>query len=737
MKKALSLILFAAAVFSGCQKDFVEAQQEENTSGELTTIVAYLDNNASKLSLVDDVKLYWAKGDKIEVSDNKIFTVDSIDANNPAKAYFTGTAPTTAEKYRAFYPAQSYSSAAGRFVLLGTQNYGVDNKVTNVNYMYAETTDYNEIHFHNVCGLLAIDLKGEGTVSNIRVSADQYMTGTLNGMSISEGGELTYTGWYTATSQAATYVDLGCGKTATLSKDEARRFYIALPEVDYTNLKLAITTDQGTMVVPATKTASVKKNNIYHIPEITVDIKPLEFDAQIAVVKNTATATSLDLTLSITPTDKNVYYIVDVQTPAYTESFEDALALAKGHISNFSSYPLSTLVQAGLAFKGDCAEYKPMYSLTQDADYVAFAYAVDEYYNVSSAIKLSLHTAKGELPEYSAQYSDYLGDWVMGTDIVTVAELENGKTYKVTGISTLTNTLCTIPYVTASFEKGNFVLNEQYTGKRVPVGSYGDCDFYLSGIDPDSEYLPDYPFATEKPSMILFGQFNSGEINVYSSYPALAVTWIILSGDYAGNGNSLNPATIIPSVLKHPETLPEALFGDWKVTDGYTDGEGTPRTGWTWTLSQSGMGVKIDNFDPMFAAAGAADYDAPVLTWDASAKTLTLPYGTSTGYTGYNWYGVVGGYLDDITFDVDLEKGTISLASDAYTVYRSGPYSWYDAPLVFNKVAAVQTSAKTVSTNVNSNSNVEMVARKYDGRSSRIVLDSQKMVKNVRASFVK
>ena len=716
MKKTLSLILFAAAVLAGCQKNLIEAQPQEDNSGEQVTIVAYLDDvDAAKLSLVDDVKLAWVKGDQIKIGNNRVFTVDSVDANNPMRAFFTGTAPTTAASYRAFYPVQSYSSSAGRFILPGTQSYGLDNKVTNVNYMYAVTTDYNEIHFHNVCGLLAIDLKGEGYVSNIRVSADQYISGTLNGMSISETGALTYTGWYSSmSSKPAQYVDLGCGKAATLSKDAARRFYIAVPEADYDNLKLVITTDKGTMAVPATKKASVKKNNIYHIPEITVDIKPLEFDAQITVTKNTATATSLDFAISVTPTDKNVYYIVDIQSPVYVGAGD--YAFAKEDVSYYSGATLSQLVQYGYAFKGDCAEYTRS-GLAQDADYVAYAYAVDEYFNVSVPVKLTVHTAKGELPECSAQYSDYIGEWTLGTDVITVAELENGKTYKVTGISTMTNALCTIPYVTANFEKGNFVLNEQYTGQKASVGSYGECEFHLSGLSKGAN-LPSYPFAVQNPAMILYGQYSSDKITVYSSYASLGISWLILSGTYTGNGNILSPTTTIPTEMKHPETLPEALLGQWKVADGYIDRTKKDRTGWTLTLSQNGMGVDIANFDPRLAEIGGADYDIPRFIWDASAKTLTLAAGTETGY-GIQWYGLDSdNYLEDIVFDVDLEKGTLSLANAAYIAYDGeNTYSWYDAPLVFNKVVAPAAPAKT--TTSAPKRNVDVVAKAYDGNLKR------------------
>ena len=742
MKKALSLILFAAAVFSGCQKDLIEAQPEENNSEELTTIVAYLDvDTNSKLSLVDGVKLTWAVGDQIKVGNNKTFTVSTIDPDNPSKAYFTGTAPTAAEKYRAFYPTQSYSSSAGRFVLLDTQNYGVDNKVTYVNYMYAETTDYNEIHFHNVCGLLAIDLKGEGTVSNIQVSADQYMSGTLNGMAFSEGGALTYTGWYSSmSSKPATYVNLGCGKAATLSKDAARRFYIAVPEADYTNLKLTITTDKGTLSIPATKTASVKKNNIYHIPEITVDIKPLEFNATLTVDKCEATSLSeVDLVVSIVPEDKDVYYIPAVESASYVSSFEDALELAKEDIAYWKSRgktTLNALISAGLAIKGDDLGDAQFYYCTPESDYVLYAYAVDEDLNVSAAIELPFTTPAYTLPPTSATYEDYLGTWTMGSTAITISQNVEGESYSITGIPGQAD--YDVPVV-AEFDEGYFFLKEQQTSKMLYVDDTEYGYVYLSGIFMST--YPYYPWYGDSPQTILIGEYADGNIKVtpgsceHAPFEGFALKLL-------SNADKLYSVGDIVSIdnLTPPAKLPEALFGQWTCASATDEISGVTYSNWVWTISEQASGVTIDNFDiamPYVTGLNGTLVNSVAATYegDDKAGTLTIKGGARTGLNDGTYY--VSWYSDDynsnwaIVFDVDLENGTISLHNGSFDCEASDVYTAYNAPLVFTKGAPVSAKA-----NIASGSKIagkSKVARHAGNNSKSITLILEDASKNHKA----
>ena len=664
-KSGILLFLAAATVMASCQKSEVN---EVLPSGD-SVISAVIDNGNTRTTL-DGVKVCWVSGDAIAV--NKAKYLATPDANDARCATFTLTStnpikpatPPTDAPFCAYYPYDANrTTSKGEFILPSTQNYSTSNTLGMVNPMYAVSESLEDtFHFKNVCGLLTLDLKGEGYVKDITISAKEFLAGILTNVAISDKGELTYNAIEDDGYYASKSVSLGCGSKATLNEETARRFYIALPEGDFTDVLLTVTTDKGKFEFPATKTVSIKKNNIYHLPEMTVKAEPLEFDAQIAVVKNEATVVSLDFAISVTPTDKDVYYLVDIATPSYTESFENAYELAKGDISYWSEYnTFSELVSGGIIVKGDCAEFEPSFDLDQDKDYVAYAYAVDEYFNVSPAIKLNVHTAKGELPEYNAQYSDYLGEWTMGADVITVAELESGKTYKVTGISNLTNSLCTIPYVTASFEKGNFVLNEQYTGQRAPVSDYGDCDFFLSGINSLS--LPNYPFYTDNPSILLYGQFSNDEINVYASSSNLGITWRILSGEDAGNGNFLTPTTTIPSVMKHPAVAdPEysALLGTYtfNALDYFNE------TGVSGTLVVE-KDVVNESFRISIPGIGwcpeSGRYiDHFICPWDKSGKKSFSLIQGAKGDQGLSWnYGSLGvcgiqldffywGLLDDI-----------------------------------------------------------------------------------------
>ena len=154
-------------------------------------------------------------------------------------------------------------------------------------------------------------------------------------------------------------------------------------------------------------------------------------------------------------------------------------------------------------------------------------------------------------------------------------------------------------------------------------------------------------------------------------------------------------------------TVIPALFGEWKVTDGYLDGSGTDRTGWTLTLSQDRIEISIANFDPWLADLGGAEYYIPRFTWESSTETLNLAGGTETGYD-IQWYGLDSSDAhEDIVFDVDVDNGTLSLANVAYTA-SVGDYTFslYYAPLVFHKVASAQALTKATTAQTGTKVNI-------------------------------
>ncbi|MBQ0126829.1 MAG: hypothetical protein KBS80_02415 [Bacteroidales bacterium] len=710
MKRLAFYFILATAVLAGCTKANVDGQkQTESSMADNSVIAAYLDDAANtKLSLVEGVKLAWAADDMIYFG-GKRYVIDSIDPDDPTKAFFKPqmSAAADAEIYRAFYPYTAYSSSAGKFVLSSTQNYGLNDKVTNVNSMYAETTKKDELHFHNVCGLLAIDIKGTGTVSNIKVSADQYLSGSLTNMAVSEDGVLTYGD---ITISALNYVNLGCGKVATLSTDEARRFYVAVPENDYTNLKIAITTEDGTMVVAATKTASVKKNNIYHIPEINFEVKPLEFSVELSIDECEAVSTSeVNLAVSSVPSDKDVYYIRAVETIDYVSQFADGLALAKDDLAYWKMYysTIDQLVNKGVAVKGDVLKDSELFNYClPDNDYVFYAYAVDEYLNVSAATIKEFHTPAFVLPPATAKYEDYLGQWLMGTTLLTVSEKVNGSSYSVTGFKGQSSAAYNynVESVEAAFEDGYIVFKEYNTGVRASLDEEDDSIVYFSGmfISGGTEYAA-YPFNTEAPTTIFYGRYDGDKVSVipgsckWGTFTSTGFAAVIQSGEYAGYGDSISNGRI-SDMQKYVEPTGPTPEGTWYCAS-VTDFNDNVFTDWTMTITRSGIGFEIDGFDLGLASMTPT---APTAIWNAVDQTLTVPNGTDT-CTDYNgaafyWYGMdEDGYDADIVIKFDLENNKCQFQTYYWGAYVPYYESFWDiyigSSMTFTKVTEEAASS--------------------------------------------
>lgn len=715
MKKTSILLLLAAAtVLVSCKKDNLGASAINENEG--STVSAVIDDDNSKTTL-DGAKVLWTSGDAISIN-GKRYTA-TPDASDARKATFAlgprVSAPTTAP-FCAYYPTTAYSGTKGQFVLSSTQNYGIDDKITNVNPMYAVVNDLNEtFHFKNVCGLLTIDLKGEGTVSNITISANEYLAGVLTDVAISDKGELTYKAIEDDGDYASKSVSLGCGEAATLSKETARRFYIALPEGDFTGVKLSVTTDAGTVVFPATKTVSIKKNNIYHLPETTVEIKPLEFNADLSIDKCEATSpSSVDLAVSIEPEDKDVYYIPAVESASYVSQFEDALELARADMAYWKSKggtSLDILVDNDIAIKGDDLEDTQFSYCKPESDYVLYVFAVDENLNVSPAIELPFTTPAFVMPVSDAKYEDYLGQWTMGTDLITISQKESGSTYNMTGFKSMsmTGTLSyNIESVEASFQDGYIVLNEQFTGVVAPVGSYGPCDFYFSGVE-EGESIATYPFYSDTPETIFQGRLDGDTIVIYpgstsyGTFGSVGISWQIQSGSNAGKGNTI-ASSKLANMKKYVEPVGPTPEGKWycaSVTDYWEE----EYTDWTLDITKDGAGYAIDNFDigfdtllatiPLKALPATA-------SWDPESLTLTVEDKTNTGISAGSdilWRGISNGYYSDIVLKFDFEANTCTLQTGFLSTDGSGAYSRYDAGVVFTKVNANSAPRSNVAGN--------------------------------------
>ena len=365
-------------------------------------------------------------------------------------------------------------------------------------------------------------------------------------------------------------------------------------------------------------------------------------------------------------------------------------------------------------------------------------------------------------PKSVASYSDFLGKWILGDDLISITEKTTGSTYNVTGIKNQDG----IPAFEAEFVDGKFILKEQKSSGTWDNPNYGICDLYLSAIYSSSYGSSTaYPFDTEEPATIFTGYILEDAPDVVTlkagsckggPFVAAAISWVIQSGENAGRGNTWSGTTISPTMNKYVDNIPDELLGNW-ICPEKADlwGEDT-YTDWTITIEKSGIGVAMKGFDAGMDAVCDANSLArvyPIAQYDPETKTLTVPDNTATGISSggvsINWRGISGEYYSDIVFNVDFESKTLSLAVDVFVARNSsGAFSAFEAPLVFTKegtepaaVPAVKASSHSskIKSQVKTSKKVSMqkstVAAKFNAPVSRKI--DPRVEKSGKASAIK
>lgn len=578
MKKYYSFALVALltiAALPSCKKEFNEP---EAVCADGPSFVAVLDETKTT---IDGTKIYWNDGD--EVSVNGSLFVAAVDPENKAKATFTlkegQTAPEAFNQlYHIYYPASAYvKDYPARYKLNKTQIFA-GNDISGVNPMYAQVADLNGIvQFKNVCGLLAVKATGTDKIATVTVTAPtgNYLYGTLNNFAYSADNGITYSTFANSstTTPRGVTVTLDCGTDGIqLNAKAETTFYIALPEKEYTKLTVVFTTTEGkTKTLESSKACPVVKNHIFGIPE-TLNFN-VDFSANIEITSNEASnPVTADIGFTVTPTNQDIYYVYLCESKDYVDSFDgDDAALAAAEIAYLKKQGLSTITKLQNAGKATKGTQNLTINASPGAEMYVYVFGVDNDLNVSSAVKEPFTAAEFILPSCSAQYSDYLGQWKLGSSIITVSEKVSGSTYNVTGLKN--QDTYSIPAVEASFQDGNFVLNEQKTPATV-TNQYGLCDLYLSGVFEDQgETYGYFPLSNSAdPRMIFYGQYADDKITVYpggclyGAFIEMGFSWVIQSGTYAGRGNTFSGdalAGMTKYSIPHSTAQYSDYIGEW------------------------------------------------------------------------------------------------------------------------------------------------------------------------------
>ncbi len=280
-QKNILFIFFVAlsAVFACERVDESRLEGNDSTLEKVEmTFSAVIDREGDTKTVLDGElgdgvrKVLWQPGDEIGVNPDygntyeiSKFTADISSLSETAE--FKGGAPLW-ERYKAFYPYQEET-------LRDSMNYFIFNLPTEQKYVrntfdpkaapMTATAAYGEtFQFRNLCGVLALQLKGEETVKSITFKAIGE-DGSLYSLagdfevnpSVEGNPEIRLHG------NGRQFVKLICESPVELDSEIATAFYFVLPPATYHKFNITIETEDGQiMMKEGTKPLTIKRADV-------------------------------------------------------------------------------------------------------------------------------------------------------------------------------------------------------------------------------------------------------------------------------------------------------------------------------------------------------------------------------------------------------------------------------------------------------------------------------------------
>lgn len=265
--RKIQYFISAAVIALGlasCSKEPVE------TADRQITIVANTESGVdTKTSLSGDdqtgYQVLWSEGDEIVIN-NGSFNLEFALTRGAGTSRGEFASKELSSNFNdGFYGA--FYATDGE-VLSSESQYIAGGMISSAP-MYATVFVINnemaEMEFKNLCGLLRLKLKGRGTVKEIKVSADQYLSGEF----IPDG----YTA--TITNGSTKYVTLDCGDGVDLT-EEGTDFYISLPQYNYTGVVIEIKDFTGHTCTKTLKSDKVLNIARAQITPVSLNVTGLE-----------------------------------------------------------------------------------------------------------------------------------------------------------------------------------------------------------------------------------------------------------------------------------------------------------------------------------------------------------------------------------------------------------------------------------------------------------------------------
>jgi hypothetical protein len=225
--------------------------------GEKARFMAFTEKQ-TRTTMGDNYSVVWSEGDQItmlgidatqQLYDGGVFTLS--EGAGLSVGVFEGTLETEFPNYYAFYPAQSFEQFTlnGDILFNASPNavFAERNFVDGANPMFATGTKEKGLQFKNIFGILELQLKGSGNITDIRIDVgaeDGFIAGSFL---VSPSLEVLP---YESLSKI---ILAELEQPVTLSQTETRSIYAILPPAECKQLRITTTDDAGNVTTRIAK----------------------------------------------------------------------------------------------------------------------------------------------------------------------------------------------------------------------------------------------------------------------------------------------------------------------------------------------------------------------------------------------------------------------------------------------------------------------------------------------------
>ena len=182
-----------------------------------------------------DRAVLWSSGDEVFIG-GKEYTLTAGAGTTSGTLEGSG-AVLSEGVYKAYYPKGIWTDAGTPPALPAEPRHHAGGRIDNLP-MYAQSSG-TDLQFYNLCAVLNLRLRGTGTVAEVQVSSENWLSGPFE----VKGSGTPSDGWYaqlTGGSVSSKVVTLKCTPGVVLSETEDADLFIALPEGIYAKGTLTV-----------------------------------------------------------------------------------------------------------------------------------------------------------------------------------------------------------------------------------------------------------------------------------------------------------------------------------------------------------------------------------------------------------------------------------------------------------------------------------------------------------------